>query len=204
MILAFRCQPDVKSSLDGSNIQHLINVSKHFILKTFFCCFAFASLCQANIHSTWNRSSLKLVSSLLSTWCAESQNYTKKKKKGTGHSINHKERASHWALRVHIKRPQWLNGHLKWSEVKVALSCLTLCKPMDYTVHGILQAKIPGWVAFPSSRQSYQPGDRTQVSRTAGSFFTSWATREAQEYWSGSLSRLQQIFPTKNWTGLRW
>ena len=27
--------------------------------------------------------------------------------------------------------------------------------------------------------------DRTQVSRIAGRFFTSWATREAQEYWSG-------------------
>ena len=27
--------------------------------------------------------------------------------------------------------------------------------------------------------------DQTQVSRIAGGFFTSWATREAQEYWSG-------------------
>ena len=30
-----------------------------------------------------------------------------------------------------------------------------------------------------------QPRDRTQVSPSAGGFFTSWATREAQEYWSG-------------------
>ena len=37
--------------------------------------------------------------------------------------------------------------------VKVAQSCLTLCNPMDYTVHGILQARILEWVAFPS------PGD---------------------------------------------
>ncbi|XP_061292259.1 uncharacterized protein LOC133259147 [Bos javanicus] len=29
-------------------------------------------------------------------------------------------------------------------EVKVAQSCLTLCVPMDYTVHGILQARIVG------------------------------------------------------------
>ena len=36
MILAFPWQPDIKSSLDGSNIQHLINVSKYFILKTLF------------------------------------------------------------------------------------------------------------------------------------------------------------------------
>ena len=38
-----------------------------------------------------------------------------------------------------------------WS-VKVAQSCLTLCEPMDYTVHGILQAKILKWVAFPFFR----------------------------------------------------
>ena len=31
----------------------------------------------------------------------------------------------------------------------------------------------------------FQPRDRTQVSHIAGGFFTSSATREAQEYWSG-------------------
>ena len=34
------------------------------------------------------------------------------------------------------------------SEVKVAQSCLTLCDPMDYTVHGIIQARILEWVAI--------------------------------------------------------
>ena len=38
--------------------------------------------------------------------------------------------------------------------VKVARSCLTLCDPMDYTVHGILQARILEWVAIPFSRGS--------------------------------------------------
>ena len=38
---------------------------------------------------------------------------------------------------------------------------------------------------MPSSKGSSQPRDRTQVSLTEGGFFTSWATREAQEYWSG-------------------
>ena len=70
-------------------------------------------------------------------------------------------------------------------KVKVAQLCLTLCNPMDYTAHGILQARILEWVAFPFSRRSSQPRDRTQVSHTAGRFFTSQATREAQEYWSG-------------------
>ena len=36
--------------------------------------------------------------------------------------------------------------------VKVAQSCLTLCDPVDYTVHEILLARIPEWVAFPFSR----------------------------------------------------
>ena len=36
--------------------------------------------------------------------------------------------------------------------MKVAQSCPTLCDPMDYTVHGILQARILEWVAFPFSR----------------------------------------------------
>ena len=45
------------------------------------------------------------------------------------------------------------------SEVKVAQSCLTLCDPMDYTAHGILQARILEWVAFPFSRGYSQPRD---------------------------------------------
>ena len=45
--------------------------------------------------------------------------------------------------------------------------------PIDYTVHGILQARILEWVAFPFSRGSSQPRDCTQVSHIAGGFFTS-------------------------------
>ena len=54
-----------------------------------------------------------------------------------------------------------------------------------HTVHGILQARILEWVAFPFSRGSFQLRDWTQVSHITGRFFTSWATREVQEYWSG-------------------
>ena len=71
-----------------------------------------------------------------------------------------------------------LSLSLKWSEVKVAQLCLTLCDPMDYTLHGILQARILEWVAVPSSRGSSQPRDRTQVSFIASGFFTRWATSE--------------------------
>ena len=51
--------------------------------------------------------------------------------------------------------------------------------------HGILQTRILERVAFPFSRRSSQPKDQTQVSHIVGRFFTSWATMEAQEYWSG-------------------
>ena len=49
-------------------------------------------------------------------------------------------------------------------KVKVTQLCLTLCDSMDYTVHGILQARILEWVAFPFSRGSSQPRGQTQVS----------------------------------------
>ena len=60
------------------------------------------------------------------------------------------------------------------SEVKVTQSCLTLCDPMDYRVHGILQARILEWVAFPFSRGSSHPRDWTQVSCIADRFITNW------------------------------
>ena len=44
-------------------------------------------------------------------------------------------------------------------KVSVSQSCPTLCDPMDYTVHGVLQAGILEWVAFPFSRGFSQPKD---------------------------------------------
>ena len=69
-------------------------------------------------------------------------------------------------------------------------SCSALCDPMDYSppdssVHGILQVRILEWGAMSSSRGSSQPRGQIQVSCVAGRFFTTWATREAQERWSG-------------------
>ena len=51
--------------------------------------------------------------------------------------------------------------------------------PGTITVHGILQATILEWVAFPFSKESSQARDWTQVFLIAGGFFTSWATWEA-------------------------
>ena len=74
----------------------------------------------------------------------------------------------------------WLVDPLLWSvKVKVAQAFPTPFDPMDYTVHGNLQARILEWVAIPFSRESSQPRDWTQVSWIAGGFFTIWATREA-------------------------
>ena len=89
-----------------------------------------------------------------------------------------------------------VEGKVRWlvSEVKDAQLCLTLCDPMDYTVHGILQARILEWVAVRFSRGSSQPRDWTQVSRTAVGFFTShqgsqdkWVSQINRSAWEGSF-----------------
>ena len=58
--------------------------------------------------------------------------------------------------------------------VKITQSCPTLCNPMSYTVHGILQARILEWIVFPFSRASSQPRDQTEGSSIVGEFF--WPT----------------------------
>ena len=67
-------------------------------------------------------------------------------------------------------------------KLKFAQSRLTCGDPMDYTVHGILHAKVLEWVAFPFSRGSSQPRYQTQVSSIVSRFFTKLTTKEAQEY----------------------
>ena len=70
------------------------------------------------------------------------------------------------------------------AQVLVGQSCLPLCdsmvcSPPGPSDHGILQAKIPEWVAIPISRACCQPGAWTLVPYVAGRFFILWATREA-------------------------
>ena len=80
----------------------------------------------------------------------------------------------------------WLCGFCRYNavcflkhclKVKASQLCPTLCDPMGYIVHGILQARILEWAAFPFSRGSSQPRDWTQLSCIAGRFFISWAIR---------------------------
>ena len=82
-----------------------------------------------------------------------------------------------------VPREQYLR-HTYWVDLQMPSEsenrsvCPALCDPVEYTVHGILEARILEWVAFPFSRGSTQPRDQSQVSLMARRFFTSWATRE--------------------------
>ena len=67
-----------------------------------------------------------------------------------------------WLICNQVVISIWISIKSKLSQglkVKVTQSCPTLCDPMDYTVHGILQARMLEWVAFPFSRGSSQPRD---------------------------------------------
>ena len=68
--------------------------------------------------------------------------------------------------------------------VLVTQSCPTLCDPLGYSSpgssdHSISLIKYWSGLPFPSPGDLPYPGNRTQVSCTAGRFFTIWATREA-------------------------
>ena len=82
-------------------------------------------------------------------------------------------------------------------KVKVAQSCPTLCNPMDYTVHGILQARILEWVAFPFSRGSSQPRDQTGSPAVQADSLPVEPQGKPKNTGMGSLSLLQLIFLTQ-------
>ena len=79
------------------------------------------------------------------------------------------------------------------SEVKVAQSCPTVCNPTDYTVHGMLWARILEWVAFPFSRGSSQPRSPTLHADS----LPAEPQEKLKNTGMGSLSLLQGIFPTQ-------
>ena len=94
-------------------------------------------------------------------------------------SYMHKAKDSHWwpVPGIHLRPRESV-------KTLATQSCATLCSPMDCSppgssVHGIFQARILEWFAISFSRGSSQPRDWTQVSCTAGRFFTNWAPREA-------------------------
>ena len=66
-------------------------------------------------------------------------------------------------------------------KVKIAQLSPTLCDPMDYKIHGILQARILESVALPFSRGSSQPRNQPGVSCIAGGVFTNRVLREVHD-----------------------
>ena len=54
-----------------------------------------------------------------------------------------------------------------------------LCSPPGSSIHGILKARVPEWVAISFSRGSARPGDRTHVSCISRWILYHWATRQA-------------------------
>ena len=107
--------------------------------------------------------------------------------------------AAHQApLSVEFSRQEYWSGlPFPSPEMKVAQSCPTLCNPMNYTVHGILQARIVEWVVFPSSRGSSQPRDRTRSPALQADSLPAEPQRKPKNTGVGSLSLLQQIFLTQ-------
>ena len=72
---------------------------------------------------------------------------------------------------------------------------MSICNPIGYTVHGILQAKILEWVAFPFSRGSSQPRDQTQVFSLQADSLVAEPPGKPKNTGVGSLSLLQWTFP---------
>ena len=82
-------------------------------------------------------------------------------------------------------------------KVKVTEWCPTLCDPMDYTVHGILQARILEWVTFLFSRGSAQSRDQPRSPALQADSLPAEPQGRPKHTGVGSLSLLQWIFLTQ-------
>ena len=97
--------------------------------------------------------------------------------------------------------------------VKVIQSCPTVCNPMEYTVLGILQARILEWVPFSRRRSLLQetfpspgdlpnPGIEPRSPKLQADSLPAEPPGKPKDTGVGSLSLLQQIFSTQefNWS----
>ena len=99
-----------------------------------------------------------------------------------------------------------LNVFISSSEVwvKVTQLCPTLCNPMDYTVHGILQARILEWrilKPFPSPGDLPNPGIKPRSPALQADSLPEESPGKPKNTGVGSLSLLQGIFliQESNW-----
>ena len=81
--------------------------------------------------------------------------------------------------------------------VKVTQSCPTLYDPMEYTVQGILQARILEWVAFPFSRGLPKPGITPRFPTLQADSLPAESSGKPKNTGVSNLSLLQWIFPTQ-------
>ena len=82
--------------------------------------------------------------------------------------------------------------------LKVKVLCrVRHCDRVDFRVHGILQVKIPEWVAIPFSRGSSKPRDWTQSSKLHADSLSAEPQGRPMHTGVGSLSLLQRIFLTQ-------
>ena len=72
-----------------------------------------------------------------------------------------------------------------------------LCDPLDYTVHGILQARILEWVVFPFSRGSSDPGIEPRSPALQVASLPAESQGKPKNTGVGSLTLLQQIIPNQ-------
>ena len=87
----------------------------------------------------------------------------------------------------------WLGTEVK---VYVAQSCPTLGDPMD-CIHGILQARILEWVAFPLPGDLPNPGIEPMSPPLQADSLPAEPPGKPKNTGVGSLSLLQRIFPTQ-------
>ena len=94
---------------------------------------------------------------------------------------------------MEFSRPEYWMGSLSLLQGIFSTSGLNpglpQCRQILYQLNHKGSPRILEWVAIPFLRGSSQPRDQPQVSRIAGRFFTSWATREAE---MGTLGNLRK------------
>ena len=92
-----------------------------------------------------------------------------------------------------LEEKLWQTWKWKWK----LLSCVQLCNPKDYTVHGIL-GQNTGVGSVSLLQGIFQPRDQIQVSSIADKFFTSWSTGEAHDKPRKHIKNQRHHFTDKN------
>ena len=98
---------------------------------------------------------------------------------------------------INIDQASQVELVVKKVKVRIVQLCPTLCNPVVYTVHGILQARILEWVAFPFSRDFPNPGIEPRSPPLQADSLLAEPQRKPKNTGVGILSLLQGIFLTQ-------